>query len=232
VNDVPAEFDRYARDYDELLRDPIRDQFTQGSDFLYRRKVILIKKFLKRRGFPMANSSWLDVGCGKGELLALARDSFADAVGCDPSNEMRQAAGAEIHPQESMDTLPFPDESHDFITAVCVYHHVDEQHRVPLTSECYRVLRAGGIFSIIEHNPFNPVTQLIVGRTSVDANARLLTAARAKRYMRESGFRPVGCQYFLYLPEKWYARAGFLESTLTRVPLGGQYAVFGEKAGA
>lgn len=232
MNNVPAEFDRYAHDYDHLLRDPIRDRFTQGSDFFHRRKAILIKNFLTERGFPMSSSRWLDVGCGKGELLGLARDSFARAVGCDPSKEMTQAAGAEIHLQESMNALPFPDKSYDFITAVCVYHHVDEQDRLPLTRECHRVLRPGGIFSIIEHNPLNPVTQLIVGRTPVDANARLLTATLAKRYMRANGFHSIGCKYFLYLPEKLYAKAGALENILSGIPLGGQYAVFGEKVGA
>ena len=82
---------------------------------------------------------------------------------------------------------------------------------------------------MIEHNPFNPVTQLIVKRTPVDANARLLTAARAKRYMRKSGLRVTGSEYFLYLPEKIYDTIGFLEKFLTHVPLGGQYAVFGKK---
>ena len=229
---MSAEFDRYARDYDDLLRDPIRDRFTQGSDFFHRRKAILIRRFLTARGFPMSSSHWLDVGCGKGELLGLARDLFARAVGCDPSNEMTQAAGAEIHLQDSMNTLPFADESYDFVTAVCVYHHVDEAYRLPLTSECRRVLRPGGIFGIIEHNPFNPVTQVIVGRTPVDANARLLSATIAKRYMRASGFHPIGCKYFLYLPEKLFAKAGAFENVLSGIPLGGQYAVFGEKVGA
>lgn len=226
-----SEFDSYAQDYAELLRDPIRDRFSADSGFFHRRKAILIRSFLSRHHFPIAASSWLDVGCGKGELLGLAGRSFARAVGCDPSRKMHEVSTQEIFHQESTTTLPFPDESFDFITAVCVYHHVEEHDRTPLTREIYRVLRPKGIMCMIEHNPFNPVTQLIVKRTPVDANAQLLTAPRAKLYMRKSGFRVAGCEYFLYLPEKVYDKAGFIEKVLTRVPLGGQYAVFGEKCG-
>jgi hypothetical protein len=43
--------------------------------------------------------------------------------------------------------------------------------------EIQRVLRPGGVFSLIEHNPLNPVTRLIVSRTPVDGNAKLLTAS-------------------------------------------------------
>ena len=85
---------------------------------------------------------------------------------------------------------------------------------------------------MVEHNPFNPATQIIVRRTPVDAHAHLLTAGRAKRYMRECGFRHLACEYFLYLPEKLYGKAGFLESSLDRVPLGGQFAIFAEKPAA
>lgn len=227
---MAAEFDNYARNYQELLRDPIRDRFAGRADFFHRRKSILITEFLRRTRFPMESASWLDVGCGRGELLALAGGAFARAVGCDPSEEMTESAVAEVHHQRSPEKLPFESQSFDFATAVCVYHHVEEQDRAPLTREINRVLRPGGIFCMIEHNPLNPATQIIVHRTPVDANARLLTAGRAKRCLREGGFHQMEAEYFLYLPEKLYARLGFLEKALKNVPLGGQFAIFARKA--
>lgn len=226
---MPAEFDRYASDYDALLRDPLRDRFTKSGDFFHRRKWILIQRFFERHRFPAANSAWLDVGCGKGELLALGRASFARAVGCDPSEQMASAASVEVQHQPSPDVLPFPDASFDFVTAVCVYHHVPEESRIPLTREVSRLLRAGGIFCMIEHNPFNPVTQLIVKRAPVDRDARLLTSRQARRYLSFSKLETVHLAYFLYLPEKLFDKAPALETALAAVPLGGQYAVFSRK---
>jgi SAM-dependent methyltransferase len=226
-----AEFDRYAENYDDLLRDPIRDRFVRSADFFHRRKWILIADFLKRHGISASKIAWLDVGCGKGELLGCGFPHFQRAAGCDLSREMVRdaASGPEIRLQEAPDALPFPDEHFDFATAVCVYHHVEEPHRIPLTREIRRVLRPNGIFCIIEHNPFNPVTRMIVSRTPVDAAARLLTLSQAKRYARSAELGPMQSQYFLYLPEKQYARMGGLERLLRKVPLGGQYSMFARK---
>ena len=226
---MPAEFDQYASDYDALLRDPLRDRFTQSSDFFHRRKWILIQRFLERYRFPAPNSAWLDVGCGKGELLALGRASFARAVGCDPSEQMASSASMEVHHQPLPDVLPFADASFDFVTSVCVYHHVPEKSRIPLTREVSRLLRPGGLFCMIEHNPFNPVTQLIVKRAPIDRDARLLTARQAGCYLNFSKFETIDLAYFLYLPERLFDKAAGLETALAAVPLGGQYAVFSRK---
>jgi SAM-dependent methyltransferase len=226
---MPSEFDRYAKDYDSLLRDPLRDRFTQNSKFFYVRKWILIQEFLERRRFAAASSAWLDVGCGRGELLVLGQRHFARVAGCEPSEQMASSATVEVSHQPSPDVLPFPNESFDFVTAVCVYHHVEEEDRRPLTREIQRVLRPGGIFSIIEHNPLNPVTRIIVSRAPVDQDAHLLTARRARQYLRSAGFLIIGLTYFLYLPEKLFHKSSRLERLLARVPLGGQYAIFGQK---
>jgi SAM-dependent methyltransferase len=231
MSEPNAEFDRYAESYEDLLRDPMRECFVRNADFFHRRKWILIADFLKRNGISAAKAAWLDVGCGKGELLGYGWRHFGQAAGCDLSREMvrNSAAGAAIQLRESADTLPFPDGSYDLVTAVCVYHHVEERHRIPLTREIRRVLRANGVFCMMEHNPFNPVTRMIVSRTPVDADARLLTLSRAKKYAEAAGLGYVDSEYFLYLPESYYGRFGRLETALTRLPLGGQYAMFSRK---
>jgi hypothetical protein len=91
------------------------------------------------------------------------------------------------------------------------------------------VLRAGGLFCIIEHNPFNPVTQLIVKRAPVDRDARLLTSRQARRYLNFSKFETIDLAYFLYLPERLFDKAPGFETALASVPFGGQYAVFSRK---
>jgi SAM-dependent methyltransferase len=225
-----AEFDRYAQNYDELLRDPVRDGFAQNGEFFHRRKWILIANFLQRYALSPGKLAWLDVGCGKGELLSLGRSHFGRVAGCDPSREMvRNAEGIEVHLQEAPDALPFPDASFDFATAVCVYHHVEEPNRVPLTREIDRVLRPNGVFCMIEHNPFNPATRLIVSRSALDVDAHLLSVRRAKSYAERAGLRHVESQYFLCLPEKYFDRIGRLEWFLKMLPLGGQYATFARK---
>jgi SAM-dependent methyltransferase len=226
------EFDSYSSSYETLLKDPIRDRFMGADeDFFHTRKRDLIREHFRSQGIQTSGLRYLDVGCGKGELLGLLRDDFSYVAGCDPSREMlKVVSGADIRTQEEPDTIPFGDEELDFVSAVCVYHHVPPEKRLPLTREIRRVLRRHGVFVMIEHNPYNPITRLVVSRTPVDANAVLLRASEARGWMEQAGFKPNAPNYFLYLPAPIYRLASALEHPLRFLPLGGQYAIFGSKA--
>jgi len=90
-------------------------------------------------------------------------------------------------------------------------------------------LKPGGIFAMVEHNPYNPVTRYIVSRAPIDVGAVLLKAREARQWMSQSWLTPVSTQYFLYLPEMIYRRVGSLERLMSKLPLGGQYVVFAKK---
>jgi len=226
-------FDHLSSSYEDLLRDPLRDRFTgPESMFFHRRKADLIRRFFQSRSLATSGLRYLDAGCGKGELLRLLQSDFKQAAGCDVSAAMmRQIAGIETRVQKDALRIPFDDAKFDLVTAVCVYHHVPPAARRTLTGEIGRVLRPGGIFCMIEHNPFNPVTRLIVNRTPVDADAILLRAAEARRLAADAGLAPLEQDYFLYFPQALYRYLGRLEAMLAKAPLGGQYAVFSRKPG-
>ena len=82
------------------------------------------------------------------------------------------------------------------------------------------------LLCVIEHNPMNPLTRLIVRRAPIDAHANLLAHPEARRLMGAAGFSHIDVQFFLYLPESPYRKLGRLENLLKHVPLGGQYALF------
>jgi SAM-dependent methyltransferase len=223
---IRPEFDQYAPSYAELLDDPLRNRFAKDPLHFHRRKWLLIEALLKRARVTLRTQRWLDVGCGRGELLEIAGSYFAQAVGCDPSAGMLSSHRSfKTYEQPSLVELPFEDNSIDFVTAVCVYHHVHPSARALLTREIERVLTPGGLCCIIEHNPWNPVTRAIVKGCPVDADADILTARTTGKLLQEAGFQPLSTDYFLYLPEKMFRRLGFLEGMLRRLPFGGQYAV-------
>ena len=228
---MKPEFDTFSDSYEDLLKDPVRDRFTGGSgEFFHTRKRDLIRSYFARQGIGTAAMSYLDLGCGKGELAGLLRADFAQVCGCDPSEGMLKAAtGIETKVQQDPGIIPYADASFDFVTAVCVYHHVPIDARAALTAEVHRVLKPGGTFAIIEHNPYNPVTRGIVKRTPVDADAILLKPGETRSLITSQGFSPTSFEYFLYVPEKLYRRLGKLEGLLSWMPLGGQYAAFCER---
>ena len=227
----PTRFDELSSSYEELLRDPLRDRFTgQESMFFHRRKSELIRRFFRLRNIDTSSLRHLDVGCGKGELLNLLQADFKRSAGCDVSADMmREITGVETRVQIDPLQIPFEDGSFDLVTAVCVYHHVPVADRPSLTQEIQRVLKPGGILCMIEHNPRNPVTRLIVSRTPVDADAILLEAAEARGLAAGAGLLPVEHSYFLYFPQTLYRYVGWMEGMLTKLPFGGQYALFSQR---
>jgi len=223
-------FDRYAGDYADLLHDPIRERFAAGNHFFFERKIQVICRFFKTVGIESRNLDWLDVGCGQGDMLRLGKPLFRSAAGCDPSEGMLQAcAGLNVRKQESPKKLPFDDGHFDFLTAVCVYHHVPYGDRPRLTKEALRVLKPGGILCITEHNPWNIVTRIIVSRTRVDADANLLTPGETRRVLSNMGMEILRTDYFLLFPERIHRYVAPIEDGLCRFALGGQYSVFARR---
>jgi len=89
----------------------------------------------------------LDVGCGTGLILDLAHDLFQKLDGIDITPEMIER----VTPREnvrtqlaSAESIPFPNETFDLVTAYGVLHHIDNLGRV--FREVRRVLKGGGVF--------------------------------------------------------------------------------------
>jgi len=226
------EFDAYAAEYDALLEDPVRRRFAPGNTFFVSRKIEVILKLLRAAGRDPATLRWLDVGCGRGELLSGARAHFLEARGCDVSAGMLgHAPAVDVAMQPDPGRLPFEDGAFDFVTAVCVFHHVEPADRAGLLAEIKRVLAPDGLIMLVEHNPLNPVTRLIVSRAAVDRDARLLTGRSARRLFARERIEPLASRHFLLLPESLYSRFGAIERFLSRMPLAGQYAVLGRIRG-
>jgi ubiquinone/menaquinone biosynthesis C-methylase UbiE len=236
MKDVEPEFDQFSDSYEQLLNDPFRDRFAPGgSEFFHLRKRDIIRDHFCRDRTDTRKLAYLDLGCGKGELAHLLRNDFGRVAGCDPSAGMLKAGefvsqGVEARVQHDPGRIPFEGGEFDFVTAVCIFHHVPLSARAALLQEARRVLKPGGTLAVIEHNPYNPVTRLIVSRTPVDADAILLRPAETRRLFHKAGFTVDDQRYFLYFSESVYRRLTWLESALGKVPFGGQYAVFGVSA--
>lgn len=89
----------------------------------------------------------LDVGCGNGIYLRQLRAIGVEAVGCDVSFGMLNAARATTDPRQILvhsdaQALPFADSSFDIIFAPHMLYHVPDRPRA--LAELRRVLRPGG----------------------------------------------------------------------------------------
>lgn len=108
----------------------------------FNRVLDYLEKFSPRRGLL------LDVGAATGFFLRLARERGWKVTGVEVSEyaaKMAQRSGLDVH-WGVLETAGFHDASFDAITLLDVLEHVADPGKV--LSECWRVLRPGGIILI------------------------------------------------------------------------------------
>jgi len=221
-------FDEYAGNYDDLLKDPLRDRFAGGSEFFIRQKCRIVDRRLNRqRGGGTLRV--LDAGCGQGTAFAFFGPD-THVFGSDVSFPMLHDAvkRGPVAVQEPYQ-LPFADDTFDAVYAFCIYHHIPDDDHVRHLSELRRVVKSGGEVMIFEHNPYNPVTARIFARAPVDQGCHMIPPPRLREVFKDAQFDEVSQGYLLFVPEPLYPVFGMLERVMSWLPLGGQYFVAGRK---
>jgi len=92
----------------------------------------------------------LDIGCGTGFIIDLAKDIFDDIHGIDITEPMlaridTSSGNVTVH-HGLVEAMPFADESFDVVTSYAFLHHVEDTRAI--LREVYRVLRPGGMMYI------------------------------------------------------------------------------------
>jgi SAM-dependent methyltransferase len=217
-------FDRQSVDYSRRIEDALSIAGLP-HDFFLDAKVehLLAVGGLVAGGGPLR---LLEIGSGIGLLQRRLRQRVARVWGLDPSiSSLRLDTGASGRLVGAHGAhLPFADGRFDLVIAVCVLHHVPIDQRPTVLAEMARVTRPGGVVSLGEHNPWNPLTRLVVARCELDHDAILLTAAEAGRRLRAAGLATMRARYILFFPWRG-ALWRWLERRLTALPLGAQYFV-------
>jgi ubiquinone/menaquinone biosynthesis C-methylase UbiE len=92
----------------------------------------------------------LDVGCGTGNQVLHLQQLGLQAMGVEPSEEMRKFAEAKLPAgaiqNASILELPFPEGSFDFVYSIEVLRYLDSEDNIAGLREIRRVLKPGGTF--------------------------------------------------------------------------------------
>jgi cyclopropane fatty-acyl-phospholipid synthase-like methyltransferase len=94
-----------------------------------------------------AGASVLDLGCGAG-MLALLKRKGVTLTGVDLSADCSLAArrnGYDFAATSRLSTLPFPDQSFDYVVSLDVLGHIGFDEKDAVLAEIRRVLRADGL---------------------------------------------------------------------------------------
>jgi SAM-dependent methyltransferase len=226
------EFDRFAQEYDALLRSSIGAS-GEGPEYFARYKVKDMADVFGRRNAVRRITRVLDFGGGVGASLPYLSEYFpeADITLADVSRRSLEYAARRGVPRVSIlhfdgKRLPLPDDHFDAVIAACVFHHIPETEHIALMVEIRRVLRSGGLFFIFEHNPWNPLTRRVVDNCPFDENAVLITGPEIRRRMKDAGFAQVDVAWRIFIPRALRAVRP-AERWLEWLPIGAQYRVVG-----
>lgn len=106
---------------------------------------------------PSNKEILLDVGCGDGDFIFMAKDKFKECYGVDVSsqriqqakkrsNEMTEGATLHFHKCDVDEGLPFSSSFFDVVSCIAVLEHVFNPPN--LVEEIHRILKPGGIFLV------------------------------------------------------------------------------------
>jgi SAM-dependent methyltransferase len=227
-----TDYDRYRDRYREELDQAV--SFAGAShDFFTRAKAEELVRLTRRHLGDPALLEAVDVGCGIGLTDRHLAGRFRALTGTDVSRGVLETAARENpdvrYELAERGRLPFENGAFDLALAVCVVQVVPQTERPRFVAELARVTRLGGLVVVFEHNPYNPLTRLVVRRCEFGEDARMLGMAEAERLLRENGVAPVDRGFLLVFPSR-RERVIAVERALRRLPLGAQYYVAGRPA--
>ena len=221
------DFDRFAEAYEHEVEEATRFARLPTHFFLEVKVAHLLKK-LKQKFEDFGRLRVLDVGCGVGLTDQLLNAHLPNLVGVDISGrslDVARVRNPQIAYHQSADNkLPFVNGSFDVVFAICVWHHVPPNQWTTFLSELWRVLIPNGLLLVYEHNPWNPLTRLVV-RCVFDEDAVLVSAFQAARKVRQFGFGNISTDYLLFLPFKSGTIRRWEAAIFRKIPLGAQYAL-------
>lgn len=226
---VTERFDQYSQNYVETVNRSIGFLGVK-IDYFTRVKVDYLIDLLTTQFGAIASLDVLDVGCGVGNSHSLLSPLLGSLTGTDISAPcLAQATarnpGCSYRPYAGA-RLPWDDDSFDAAVTTCVMHHVPPAQWSGFAAEMARVVRPGGVVTVMEHNPFNPLTRRAVSTCEFDDDAVLLSQRRTRALMRQAGLVDVKSRAILSIPPIG-PMTRRIDLALGRLSLGAQYIASG-----
>ena len=166
----------------------------EAPEYFAEYKIKVLRDVILR--MSVASARILDFGSGIGNSIPHVRRLLPDSVlTCADVSQRSLEVSETRFPSLGRNLLikgeriPVDDNSFDVTFSACVFHHIPHDEHVHWLSELFRVTRHGGVITVFEHNPLNPLTLRAVNTCPFDANARLIRASKFVESYRKAGWQ-------------------------------------------
>lgn len=222
-----SEFDKLSSNYKQLLDRDIR-LFGEDSEYFASYKAMFVYKYL---GDSFIGDI-LDYGCGIGVVSKFLNNFFKDKnirmLGYDVSAESIKEARNNVNDVEFTENFDdVKNRKFDAIIMANVLHHIKAEDRTEVLKKTATCLTKGGKIFVFEHNPYNPLTRIVVKLSIIDRGAVLVKSKDVAVLFRKAGIYPIEKKYIVFFP-KILKIFRPLESLLGNFPIGAQYVFIGK----
>jgi SAM-dependent methyltransferase len=235
-------FDQVAGEYEEIHERSLPPG-VHSHEFIQQRAANVIRWI--GDGYVGQEFCYLDFGCGNGRLFKLLIESaslralveqgrlrlFGFDTSAESLKEAKRITGDErVCFASDLDDIP-QDLRFDLVIGFNVFHHIAPGARNAVVQTLRRRMKPKARLAIWEHNPFNPITRMLVKICPFDEDARLLTFGVAKSLFEGNSYRHVHHAYVNVFPPGWQQLKLFsaVEKKLDQLPVGAQYWVMFER---
>lgn len=224
-------FSDYVETYQKEIQSSI-NFIGQDVDFFIGLKAGMLAGIAKKYFSDTETISVLDIGSGIGLTDHHLKKYFKNLNGVDVEEDVVNKA-SEYNPEVKYSTynglkLPFADNTMDLVFAINVMHHVPPANWENFLKEMHRVLKPGGLGTVFEHNPLNPLTRLAVSKCEFDRDAVLIYKRHLKKLFAVTGFGIYESKYIVFFPFRHNVFRA-VEKMLSKIPFGAQYYFAGKK---
>jgi SAM-dependent methyltransferase len=222
---VASTFDEVSTGYEQQVNGAMAFSGLE-VDLFARAKADRLKELAQRALGDPSSLRVLDIGCGVGAFHRHLQSTFRELHGLDVSAssiEVARKANPGCHYQVyDGQAAPYEAGAFDLVFAACVIHHVPPENWPSFVAEIKRLLRPGGMIVVFEHNPFNPLTRLVVSRCEFDEDAVLLSRGQLRSLAVKAGFSEIASRSIFTLPpiSPLLVR---LDSLFGQLPFGSQH---------
>jgi trans-aconitate methyltransferase len=224
-----SEFNKFAKNYDELLNRSLKISGENHEYFSEKRISQLINYAKNKENFSF--SSLLDFGCGVGNFYnaVLSHIPDIDYLGVDVSIDSINTAKGKFSSSQFKHLREYePNNNFSCIYSNGVFHHIKPNQREKFLNYIYNSLNINGFFSFWENNPYNLGTRYIMSKNPFDKDAQLISPSKVRGLLKQVGFNIVSTNYYFYFPRCLNLLRRF-EFMLKKIPLGAQYNIIATK---
>jgi len=223
----PEFFDALSENYEDTVTHGTK--LVDGDDHYLTRYKIELTKEIKAEAFQI-----LDFGAGVGLSQKYIQKLFPTSIySATDTSEKSLAKLKSNFPNvitKSPEQLFREDKNYyDLIYVSCVFHHIKPIKRKEILTSLYECLADGGSLIIFEHNPYNPLTQIVVKTSPIDKGVVLLTKSELCSLGGELNDLSYSWGYTVFFPSFLRELRKYERKYLRKFWLGAQYYVHFKK---